>query len=515
MILILGGVFLLKLNIYSNNKDSSNPKDFVVKAFHVDLRAEVMTLPALKDLAKQLAAIDVNTIVMEWEATYPYEKHATLSNKYSYSRDDIKSFINYCSSLEIDVIPLQNCFGHVEYILRHDRYSNLREDRKEVSQVCPMKEVEAKAIFTEIFTEMAALHPSKYFHIGGDETYLLGSCPLCSAKAEAEGKSKLFVDYVKVMCEIVTSLGKTPVLWADILLKYPESADQLPKEAIFIDWNYGWKKDKFGDTKNLIDLGIPMWGAPSIRSGPDNLYITQWKKHFDNISSFIPDCRNAGYKGIVMTSWSTSGQYGFSYEPGWEVISMYPIRYVYPLSGFNILIAAYGEALKNEKPLDSHNFIVNYGQSQFGFSEAESEVIYEAMFTPQNVIRYGKDTESKSILSLKHETTELQEKLRAIHPKTNKKEFEHLLLMFDLRHQYVTFKDIENRYQSKNFERSKANQLMKELEDLRTTAIVNDRRFIDLNKNYLHDDELLEINRVRNEKFYNLYNTIKNITNKK
>ncbi|MFR6033300.1 MAG: hypothetical protein ACLUKN_09085 [Bacilli bacterium] len=35
----------------------------------------------------------------------------------------------------IDVIPLQNCFGHCEYILRHDRYINLREDRRGFSSL--------------------------------------------------------------------------------------------------------------------------------------------------------------------------------------------------------------------------------------------------------------------------------------------------------------------------------------------------------------------------------------------
>ena len=515
LILIFGSFFFLSSSLFSSNKITNNSEDFAVKAFHVDLRTEVMTLSALKDLAKQLSDIGVNTMVMEWEGTYSYDKHATLSNKYAYSREDIQSFVSYCSSLGIDVIPLQNCFGHVEYILRHDRYSAIREDNKEISQVCPMKEQEAKAIFTEIFTEMAALHPSQYFHIGGDETYLLGSCPLCSAKAEAEGKSKLFVDYVKVMCDIVTSLGKTPVLWADILLKYPESADQLPKDAIFIDWNYGWKRDRFGDTERLIDLGIPMWGAPAIRSHPDNIYITQWEKHFDNISTFIPDCRKAGYNGIIMTSWSTSGTYGFSYDTNWEVISMFPIRYVYPLSGFNILIAAYGEALNNPSPLDTHSFIVGYGQSQFGLSETESEEFYKIMTTPQNAVRRGKDTENKSVLTLKNEMTELKNKLRTLHPKSHHKEFEHFVLMLDLRHQYLTFKEIEARYQSNDFERSKAITLAKDLEDLRITALINDRRFIDLNKNYLHDEELVEINRVRNEKFYNLYNTIENISKQK
>jgi hypothetical protein len=484
-------------------------KDFSIKAFHVDIRCQVMTMNALRDLADKLSGIGVNTLIMEWEATFPYTQHATLSNQYAYSKNDIASFIDYCRTKGIDVIPLQNCFGHVEYILRHERYAAIREDRKEISQVCPMKEKQTKAIFTEIFTEMAALHPSPYFHIGGDETYLLGSCNLCSAKAEKEGKSKLFVDYVKIMCDIVKSLGKTPVLWADIILKYPEAADQLPEDAIFIDWNYGWKKDKFGDTEKLTELGIPFWGAPALRSAPDNLYLTQWKKHFDNIAAFIPDCRRNGYEGIVMTSWSTSGTYGFSYDADNEVIGMYPVRYVYPLSGFNILIEAYGEAINSTEPLDIHNFILNYGQKQFGFTAKESRSFYTLLNIPQNTIRHGKDTEGKSVKELKEEAERIKKETGALKPKRNRKEFDHFRLMFDLRLQYLTFKEIEHRFQSDDYNRKYAKVLLKETSQLKTFADKNDKRFIELNRGYLYKEEMREINRVRNEKLNNLLDILK------
>jgi hypothetical protein len=508
-IFILFLFLYLPLSLEARNTAFNN--DFEVKAFHVDLRCQVMTMEALKELANKLSSIGVNTLIIEWEGTFPFDKHATLSNKYAYSTDDILSFINYCCELGIDVIPLQNCFGHVEYILRHDRYAVIREDKKEVSQVCPMREEENKKIFTEIFTEVASLHPSKYFHIGGDETYLLGSCERCSTKADSGGKSKLFVDYINLMCDIVRSLDKTPIMWADIILEYPESADELSKDIIFIDWNYGWRSDRFGDTENLLKHGFQLWGAPAIRSYPDNLYLTQWNKHFDNISTFIPDCRKAGYKGIVMTSWSTSGQYGFSYNAEWEVISMYPIRYVYPMSGFNLLITAYGDALRTHNPLDPHQYIIDYGKQHFNMTGEESEILYKILFTPQNLVLSGKDTEGKSVLRLTKEAIDIQKELNSLRPKTNKKEFEHLCLMFDIRLQYLTFKEIESRYQSKDFDKSKVDIILADLCKLSLQIEENDRRFIDLNYNYLHLDELIEINRVRNEKYNILYQTIKNL----
>jgi N-acetyl-beta-hexosaminidase len=181
---------------------------FAVRGFHIDLRIQVMTMEALRALADELAAFGFNTLVMEWEASYPYLKNATISNELSYTREEVKEFIDYCEGKGIDVIPLQQCFGHVEYILRHDRYSDLKEDRKEISQLCPLKEEADSLLFADLFADMASMHSSDFIHIGGDETYLLGHCPACSLKAATEGKSKLFVDYMKMMCNIIIDLGR-------------------------------------------------------------------------------------------------------------------------------------------------------------------------------------------------------------------------------------------------------------------------------------------------------------------
>jgi hypothetical protein len=88
----------------------------------------------------------------------------------------------------------------------------------------------------------------------------------------------------------------------------------LPKQTILVDWNYGWDMNNFGDHQKLVESGFQVWGAPAIRSHPDNYFLTEWEKHFKNIHDFIPVCRQLGYTGIIMTSWSTSGEYSTVWE---------------------------------------------------------------------------------------------------------------------------------------------------------------------------------------------------------
>ena len=484
--------------VFSANAQSET--GFKVRAFHLDFRTQVMTSTAIKELANDLANKGINTLILEYEASFPFTQNATLSNEYAFTKDEIKDIVSHCQSIGIDVIPLQNCFGHCEYILKHERYASIREDRKEVSQVCPLRIKEAKTIFRSIFKEVAELHPSPYFHIGADETYLLGSCSKCSKV----NKSKLFVDYVKAMCELVREMGKTPVIWADIILKHPEAAHELPKDIIFVDWNYGWKPNYFGKLDNLFKLGVKIWGAPSLRSAPDNIYLTQWMKHFQNLRDFLPFARENGYEGIIETSWSTSGTYGFHYDSNWEVTEMQPIRQVYPMNGFQILIDAFCQAAQSTDSIRPEDFICNYANQHYGLSKEESTVFLSYFQMPQEMIKNGKDSKGVSIPELLKACILLQNSFYQLSPKKNQNEFEHYKLMLDLRINYLKGKELEHKFESDTYDIFQAPILLQELKSILLEANKLDKRFIKYTKGYLKSGQAEEINAERNKKLHHL-----------
>lgn len=484
---------------------------FSKRGFCIDLRNEVMTMQALRNFAKKIADAGLNTLMVEWEATYPYNNNTTISNKLAYSRQEIKEFVGYCKKIGVDVIPIQQCFGHVEYILRHDRYRNLSEDANNISQICPLKSKEDSVLFADLFADQISLHNSQYMHIGGDETRLLGHCDACKKKVAEEGISKLFVDYVKMMCNIVIKLGKTPVMWSDMLLKHPEAADELPKETILIDWNYGWKVNHFGNVKVLQEKGFTFWGAPSIRSHPDNWFITDWATHFDNQKDFIPYARNAHYKGMMMTSWSTSGVYSIVWGVGNTIADMVPIRNNYPMSGFNILINLYFKALRDRSQIKPRDYILKYANEQFGLSYSDGEK-FEKFFTlPTRLIENGEKTNDESILLMQRENNAVREILYNLKPSKNIDEFEQYRLMTDLRKYYLDYKQIEAEYNSNFFTIEKASTLLAKLEKLKNRSVLLDKRFSQLNQGYLKQSEIERQNAVRNEPVDFLYERVANI----
>ena len=76
-----------------------------------------MTMDALRSTVAEASAEGINTLLIEWEGSFPFEENAALRNKYAFSRKEISDFVVWCNSIGVDVIPMQNCFGHCEYIL--------------------------------------------------------------------------------------------------------------------------------------------------------------------------------------------------------------------------------------------------------------------------------------------------------------------------------------------------------------------------------------------------------------
>jgi len=484
--------------------EHKNLSDFSIKGFHIDLRTEVMTIGALKRLAKELAALGINAIVMEYEASFPYKNNITLRNPSSYKRTDIQDYVSYCSSLGIEVIPLQECLGHVQYILRHNRYADLRINDDIFSQVDPLNP-RTISLFNDLIKDLSSQHSSHYIHVGGDEVRHLTNEKF-SSYVTKNGISRLYTQYMKQICQIVIDLGKTPLLWADMILKHPEAVEDLPVDKIiFVDWNYGWDINMFGNIADLQKKGCTFWGAPALRSSPDNYFLTRWEKHFNNLRDYVPYSRKAGYTGMLMTSWSTSGIYGYKREDSHsEILEMFPIRDVYPLSGFQILIEAYAKAVHSSQPIDPEDFVVDYAQKRYGLSKSGGVKLWDYFKHTQVQLINGVPENGISVQQTADEFRKIKKLVYQLKPARHKEEFEHYRLMADIREFYLSVMELESMTDSYQGGTRALEKLRGHLKQLLGLSKDLDKRFIALNRGYLHEAELERLNRLRNERLENI-----------
>jgi len=476
--------------------------DFPIRAYHLDLRIQVMPMSSLETFVRQLHDGGINTLIVEFEGTYPYQQHPLIGNRYAYSPAEIHHLVSYCDRLGVDVIPLQQSFGHVEYILRHERYAALREDPRDLSQVCPSKVTQDSLLFSQLYGELAATFHSRYIHIGCDETHLLGHCPICRKKAAGEGVSALYFDYVRMLCNIVIRLGKRPVLWADMALKYPDAIRTLPKGTVLVDWNYGWSLDHFGDHRKLVESGYEVWGAPAIRSSPDDFYRTGWEKHIDNIRDFVPQARRLGYRGIVLTSWSTSGAYSYIYQSENQLSALYPIRRVYPVTGFRLLIQAFLQSIRQTEPLDVTAFVRDYCREWYGFDTTQADKFWDALKEQGAPSDPGGSAARIDELDRAEAAADT---LRSFGAPANQGEFAHYLLMADIRVAHLRFLEIQAEANASGASPDSLPALIERLRALQVESGPLDERFLELNKDACYPAELAEENRWRDFEVSDLY----------
>ena len=68
---------------------------FKFVGLHIDLRVQAMPFRALCRMAKQAADFGINTLVVEWEAAFPFRKHRVISNAFAYTPEEIRRFIAF------------------------------------------------------------------------------------------------------------------------------------------------------------------------------------------------------------------------------------------------------------------------------------------------------------------------------------------------------------------------------------------------------------------------------------
>jgi hypothetical protein len=214
-----------------------------------------------------------------------------------------------------------------------------------------------------------------------------------------------------------------------------------------------------------------------------------------------------------MTSWSTSGVYSSAYESEDDLVELYALRHVYPITGFDILISAYIRALYSDLPLNTDQFIKDYCRSTFGFDEAQSAQFQQALFTAPYTITDGKVNAhgSMTLNDLLDSARWASKTFHKLQPKKNINVVSHYQLMADIRVYYLSFMEIEKEVNSDDFTRDKIPGYLSRLKALMKMEPELDKRFRILNQDVLYTAAIDEENNLRNQKIHNLYNRLSGI----
>ena len=119
--------------------------------------------------------------------------------------------------------------------------------------------------------------------------------------------------------DLLKSRGKTMIMYGDIILKYPEILDQIPKDIILMDWQYE-PAGHYPTVDVLGSKGFPILVLPGM-SNWDRIF-PDMSKALINIRNFTLDCyRQPHPLGSITSTWGDNGSknlrellyYGYAY----------------------------------------------------------------------------------------------------------------------------------------------------------------------------------------------------------
>ena len=204
---------------------------------HLDLKGMNFKPAYIPQYLADLASQKVNAILVEYEDVFPFRGIDIAADRAAvWSRATLQLFLREAKRHPIEVIPLQQCLGHLEYLLAWKRYRHLAENYNYPSTL-RVGDPAATTLITTLLRQIIEAHPdSRYIHVGMDEAHALHD----AAKRLQRDVLDLFLDHLRILIPIVEAAGKTPMVWTDMLEDHfrPDAFKEFQGRAIFASWDY-------------------------------------------------------------------------------------------------------------------------------------------------------------------------------------------------------------------------------------------------------------------------------------
>lgn len=184
-----------------------------------------------------LASQKINAVLVEYEDVFPFRGHRfTKETSRIWSPATVRTFLREAKRHDIEIIPLVQCLGHLEYALAWKSYRRFAENYAYPSTI-RVDDPGAVRFITDLLQQILIAHPdSRYVHLGMDEAHALHD----AAKRLKRDVLDLFLDHLRTLIPIVESAGKTPMIWTDMLDDHyrPGAFDEFRKRVVFVGWEY-------------------------------------------------------------------------------------------------------------------------------------------------------------------------------------------------------------------------------------------------------------------------------------
>lgn len=268
---------------------------------HLDFKGALPSVDKFKEFFRFWKECGYNGVVLEYDDRIPWRCWPEVTN-HRYNMVELEELHAELRRLQLEIVPLIQTHGHLEWLLKLPAYQHWRENGAG-SEICPSN-LEIRQKLKKWIDEVVQIHPDiRYLHLGGDETFYLGSCPKCNKIPKME----LYLSHISELCDYVSRKGIKPLIWADMFISENrmELSAQLPEETILVDWNYHGSPP-YDSTEKLLTGKHEVMGASGVM-------VSWWEQSYrlesnlqnriNNVSGWFRygDRRQIG---IIHTTWT-------------------------------------------------------------------------------------------------------------------------------------------------------------------------------------------------------------------
>ncbi|OXB68824.1 hypothetical protein ASZ78_002239 [Callipepla squamata] len=307
------------------------PKDLSateMRLVHLDLKGAAPRVSYLEQLFPLLSRLGANGILIEYEDMFPFKGELeVLKSPYAYSEEDIEWIQQLAELHKLEVVPLVQTFGHVEFILKHAKYQHLREVERFPNSFNPHVP-DTLALLKVILSQVMEKHRrSSWIHIGADEVFHLGEGK-DSRNWMSHNKGDtgtMYLNHIKEVLDFISTQyqGLRVLMWDDMLRKISVGALQesgIAKRVSPVVWFYApdFNAEQIGQfIAKYVESGFEaVWFASAFKgtTGPTQSW-PPLSSHLKNQLSWLrvreamPRFAPLRFQGIVLTGWQRYDHY--------------------------------------------------------------------------------------------------------------------------------------------------------------------------------------------------------------
>ena len=295
---------------------------FTFRGYSLDIaRGGVPTVETFKKILRWLFLLKYNYFSIYCEDLFPWKGHPLIGkHRGRLTEEELREVIDYGKHLGIEVFPSLELSGHMEHILSLPEYRRFSEWHRPSEGCLDLSNEEAREFAYELLRDAVEFCPSKYIHIGGDETWALGRGRSLSKTWTFEGP-RLYESHHRRMIEIVKEAGKKPMLWGDMISgmylrgitkdasKWAEVIESpIWKEALIANWDYSPSSKEYFKEKIKIfkDRDLQQVACPGLSNW--GRYYPNFKTALENIKNFLGAAKEMEINGFLITAWGDDGE---------------------------------------------------------------------------------------------------------------------------------------------------------------------------------------------------------------